>query len=273
MKDTLRILFVLVFTTVLSCKNNNVKVNNSINVETPTIIDTSNFKSIKRNSTWLEVVEYTILYMGDQRDTIYPIYNNIDFYPPPPSPPTFPKGKNEDSVSKNLKKIDKNIKTNPYVLDYFENKEYRWYYDTNIKITVDTLQKIKKENIFTNVNVSFFDAYPIIIKSKEKDTIKIGSGNKLPIVLEAKDSIGNWKPIEEQFKYGCGTGLNGIILPPKTIIVSSVMIYKGNYKTKLRIKLGENFSNEFNGTINYRQFESMFDSSGRFKKAFLNEKK
>jgi ribosomal protein S18 len=51
------------------------------------------------------------------------------------------------------------------------------------------------------------------------------------------------------------------------------MIYKGNYKTKLRIKLGENFSNEFYGTINYRQFESLFDSNGEYKKRISERKK
>lgn len=270
MKNILKIIFVFIFifTSIISCKNDNVIVN----AEIPTIIDKSNIKSIKRNSSWLETVEYNILYIGDKMDTIYPDYN-INFYPSLPSPPPFPNNIKKDSIVSKIKSSNKKIKTNPYLLDYLENKQYKWYYESKIKIIVDTLQIIKKEDIFDNNNFTFFDAYPIIIKSKENDTIKIGVGNNISMTLEAKDSIGNWKPIEETFKYMCGTGLNTIILPPKTIIISSVMIYKGNYKTKLRIKLGGNFSNEFYGTINYRQFESFFDSNGEYKKEYLKEKK
>ncbi len=270
MKNFINIIFI--FSVIFSCKNYNDNENISKNIEVPKIIDTSNFKSINRNSNWLETVEYNILYIGDKMDTIYPDYN-INFYPVPPDPPAFPNEKNKDSIYNKFKTLNEDLKINPYNLVYFENKQYKWYNESKIKIIVDTLQNLKKEDIFSNNNYTFFNAYPIIIKSKESDTIKIGIGNNLPIVLEAKDSIGKWKPIEEEFKYMCGTGLNTIILPPKTIILSSVMIYKGNYKTKLRIKLGENYSNEFYGTINYRQFESIFDSNGQFKKEYLKESK
>ena len=62
-------------------------------------------------------------------------------------------------------------------------------------------------------------------------------------------------PIEKMFIFKCGNGINSIMLPPNNIILSSKVIYTGDYKTHLRIKLGDNYSKEFRGAINYSQFK------------------
>ena len=62
-----------------------------------------------------------------------------------------------------------------------------------------------------------------------------------------------------------GTGVESIILPPKQIVVTSELVYTGDFKTKLRMKLGSNYSREFTGSINLTQFESEWDSSGNRK--------
>lgn len=77
----------------------------------------------------------------------------------------------------------------------------------------------------------------------------------IPIVLEAKDSLNNWLPIENVYAYFCGVGVDKVFLPPNEIAVTSVIIYKGNYETDLRLRLGENLSKPFKGQINYTQFE------------------
>ena len=79
--------------------------------------------------------------------------------------------------------------------------------------------------------------------------------------------------LSEILTYICGNGLGKIMLPPNEIVVTSAMIYNGHYKTDLRLKIGKNYSKPFKGTINYRQFDSMFNESGNYKKAYIEENK
>ena len=97
--------------------------------------------------------------------------------------------------------------------------------------------------------------YPVLLTNNHTDTVTVGYGVILPLEMEAKDSTGLWKPIEKRFIYACGMGLNSIILPPNEIILTSAPIYKGDFKTDLRLVLGDNFSPVFQGNINYSQFE------------------
>ena len=83
------------------------------------------------------------------------------------------------------------------------------------------------------------------------------------------DEKGSWRPIEEVYMYSCGNGINDIIFPPNEIIITSVPIYKGKLKTKLRLRYDDTLSQEFYGTINPTQFESEYDSNGERK--FLSE--
>jgi hypothetical protein len=89
--------------------------------------------------------------------------------------------------------------------------------------------------------------------------------------LEAKDSTGNWRPIEEPYVYMCGNGVGTIILPPTEVVLSFVPITNGNYLTQLRLVFGNNHSAPYVGYINYRQFERPFDQRGNFKEEFLRE--
>ena len=112
-----------------------------------------------------------------------------------------------------------------------------------------------------------------MIQNIGTDTITIAYGDFLPLITEAKDSIGNWKPIEEKWTYMCGNGVGSIILPPNEIGLSATMVYHGNYPTTLRLRIDSSFSNEFMGRINYRQFESMFNKQGEYKEEYKQEMK
>lgn len=65
----------------------------------------------------------------------------------------------------------------------------------------------------------------------------------------------------------CGNGVGTIILPPNEIVLSSAPIFNGNFKTELRLTVPKTdiYSNTFDGSINYRQFESMFNEAGEYK--------
>ena len=73
--------------------------------------------------------------------------------------------------------------------------------------------------------------------------------------MEAKDAKGAWHPIQTPHQYFCGTGLPVINLPPKTCLLTLAPIFKGNYKTQLRLRLGKNYSKPWFGRIHYGQFK------------------
>lgn len=55
--------------------------------------------------------------------------------------------------------------------------------------------------------------------NKHADTIVVGYGDLIPIIMEAKDKHGKWKVIQDRYVVGCGTGVGHIFLPP-TILQS-----------------------------------------------------
>jgi len=103
-------------------------------------------------------------------------------------------------------------------------------------------------------------AFPIFMENVSQDTVQIGYAGYLPLLIEAKDQKGNWKPIQKTLRFECGTGIFGFYLSPNNMLVSSIKIYDGNFNTKLRLvyELSNEkiYSNEVNGKINSNQFEN-----------------
>jgi len=103
-------------------------------------------------------------------------------------------------------------------------------------------------------------SFPVFIKNTSKYNLIVGYGEYISLITEAQDSTGNWLPIQESYNYYCGTGLSYFYLPPNEITITSRKLFKGNYKTKIRLAFGVEGklkSNEFHGEINYNQFKKM----------------
>ena len=253
-----RIIYILLISCYLfvSCQSDS---NHSIKRKLPnfpTIVDTLDlekfdFLRTKREETWLATADYDILYIGQPKDTI--IVNHFLRYNPPPPPPRF-------SSSDTLKFVDPNY-VNP-LEGYSVNQSYGDIYKSweESKINIDI------GSIFSNEG-----SLPVLLTNTNEDTIIIGYENVLPIIMEAKDSLGDWRPIERRFIFMCGVGLELLILPPKQIVLTSTPVYKGDFKTDLRLKYGSNYSSTFTGRINYRQFESKFDENGDYKEEYKSE--
>ncbi|WP_196894084.1 hypothetical protein [Aureivirga marina] len=200
----------------------------------PIVIDT--FQTRKETLINLKDTVYQnfkILYIGKIKDTIYvdEIVKSI-FTPPPP-----PKSREIDSEMEIKNYLD-NYKTKYY--DYFidsdKSEHYKWYRDSKLSIQIDTTQTIGSSGKI---------AYPVIIQNTTKDSIAFFP-YFAPLILEAKNKSGDWKPIKITEKYGCFHGFNEtIIIPPNEIVLISFFKYSGDFKTKLRLKLGENYSGEF----------------------------
>lgn len=214
-------------------------------------LNKTNFIFEDDDERWMTEANYEIFYIGPKKDTLF-MYPLLGFLYPPPPP-----SEHEGEYT-----FDLEVYTNPnesYLVDFFE-KSYRRTADSKTEIRVDTTARIG-------------NAYPVYLTNKSVDTIAIGFGERIPLILEAIDSTGTWKPIQKRFFYMCGTGLSTVILPPKEIAVTFVPIFSGNYKTKLRVTDGNNHSQPFEGNLFYTQFQPIQDEQGNYNKAYLEDKK
>ncbi|GAA4776656.1 MULTISPECIES: hypothetical protein [Flavobacterium] len=215
------------FLLLIGCRNEEKKVKPKSELPTafPTIINPINIKYEstfgEENPTWISTADYNFNYLGKLQDSISLKRISFSILETLESPP---------------KKSKIKRKKRPYADYYIEwDKENRFSFMSEPKIEIQVSSK--------QIN----NFHPALLRNRTKDTIPIGYGDIIPLILEAKDKSGKWKPIQEKFVYMCGNGVGTIVLPPKEIAVTLVPIFNGNYKTQLRLSMGSNKSNVFWG--------------------------
>ncbi|CAI2766883.1 hypothetical protein [Flavobacterium collinsii] len=235
------------------CKNEDKKIKPKSEPVTvfPTIVNPLNLKYEsffdEENPTWISTANYNFNYIGKLKDSIS---LGVEYF----SIAEFPKNRKKDS------EIEKRQRRNAeYYIEWDKKNRYSFMQEQKVEIQICS----KKINNF----------HTALLRNRTKDTIPIGFGDRIPLILEAKNKLGKWEPIQERFVYMCGNGVGTIILPPKEIAITLVPNFKGNYKTQLRLSMGSNKSNAIWGNINYRQFESKFDENGEYKEEYKNEGK
>lgn len=201
------------------------------------LVELHNFAKHGEDSCWLSNANYYPYYIGPENDTVVPDRCRAHY---------------DDSTKWGL------------------NKRYEKYNTTReqspsrrappVSIRIDTMHKMR-------------NGFPVIVKNEGKDTIQIGYSQYIPLLLEAKDSAGTWRPIEKHFNVVCGTGMRNWILPPGEIALTFAPVTRGSFKTELRLRFEDHYSEPFRGSINYRQFESIFTEEGNFKPEYLRERR
>ncbi|MGB6267401.1 MAG: hypothetical protein WBF67_00195 [Olleya sp.] len=160
--------------------------------------------------------------------------NEMNFYSliPPPLPPVI----NDKESSDDIEGHDYSY--NPILLKKLRTQRERIHYKT------------LPVYIFNNSESDIVISKPIV-------------NGDLFMQVQAKDKNRNWKPIEYNYVPGfiCGTGHQDYLLKPKHFIISTIKKYSGDYKTTMRVKFMTSekiyYSNEFEGRINYSQFEKI----------------
>jgi hypothetical protein len=111
----------------------------------------------------------------------------------------------------------------------------------------------------------YVSSYPVLIRNEGNETAVLEFTTlKFPIIQEALDNDGKWKPIEfvEPKPVVCNPGVSAHLLFPNNYMATSVIRYKGNFKTKIRVKIQNGrynyYSNEVTGYINRSQFDHRF---------------
>jgi len=214
-----------------------------------TVIDTSSFKvrPYVFNSD-NQVGDYSLLYIGAYSDSVYADHKLENAFSVDP----FDTLNSFEHVIANY-----GDEIEPYYIDWL----YAISYPESavnpdigkIIIKIDTGAVVKKHNLDS---FAYNQAFPVAIENISLDTVNIGYHRfilKLSLVAEAKDSTGEWKSIEERMPWGSGTGLNSVVLPPSGLAISSIPIYNGDFKTKVRLRMYDIVSNEINSQIDYDQ--------------------
>ncbi len=205
-------------------------------------IDARVIPSLQKETTWFGTAHYEPIYIGLYQDTVESRY----YYP-------FAPKELDEEERKQLKERDITY-YNKYNLDWLDERPYKRWHKAEVDLKIDTTHLINERS----------PSYPVMITNTAPDTIFVGYGGLIPLKLEAKDSSGLWKPIEQRFVFMCGNGVGDIILPPKEIVIVAVEVPNGNYSTQLRLNFGINYSKVFNGSINYRQFKHKFNDDGDY---------
>ena len=166
----------------------------------PVLMDTTDlnkFSFIKRDTvhaSWLTTADYRFLYIGPVTDTIR-VNHFLGIHPPPP-PPSILADPQDASSQPRIDPIEKK-----YYRDWGEDPVWKNYRDANLNLVIDTSRTINS-------------SYPVFIQNCDTDTTSVEYGRHLPLIMEAQDSTGNWRPIQEHFMYICGMGVGTIVLPP-----------------------------------------------------------
>jgi len=182
------------------------------------------------SSSAMTEAAYLVFYIGPFKDTM-----RIGTATGSPSPPIPFFHKNGKVTYKEFEQAP-----NPY----YDYSGYHYSSEDTFKLSLQ-IDTSKANSIY----------YPVLLSNIGPDTIHFSRGFYIDICMEAKDSKGAWHPIQVPHWYGCGTGLPVINLPPKTCLLTLAPIFKGNYKTQLRLRLGKNYSKPWFGRIHYSQFK------------------
>lgn len=179
---------------------------------------------------------YPVFYFGDSRDTIKLAKKAIPRY----GPPDFK--------------------------DYSRVKYASPPDCSNLSIFVDTAIDLTYSQSFcsqTGVNGAFlldsiisFKSHPVIVKNFGGALFFIGHCWLLPLTRQAKDKNGRWVDMEEPFQFACGTGCSDIVLLPNEIVVSKLILNKGDIKTETRLRYSS-----FGNTVYSNMFMEYIDSS------------
>lgn len=121
---------------------------------------------------------------------------------------------------------------------------------TDYKSTISRIKNDEKKGNY------FYPVY--VVNQTPTMKVFIGKDSYVFAIQEALDSNQNWRPIEGRGFDFCGNGYWGLKIHPNEFLTFLMPKYEGSYKTKIRvrIKIGDIIyvSKPFEGTINEKQF-------------------
>jgi hypothetical protein len=218
----------------------------------PALLDTLRYNTETKQKLERAFSNYSPLYLGSLKDTIFVDYAFCPAQrvpPPPPSTGIANTLENEiDSqyfrIMRFFDEIEPTLNSPYFEVESPENPSF--WEDTELDIIVDTTRIIRNIdfNDFRD-SVFAFNAYPVYIINNTDKFSQIGRDCDISMMLEKMDDNGEWVAQEKRFPLFCDTDVPYFVLPPNHIALTSVKIFKTADETKFRLRLGDNTSTEF----------------------------
>jgi len=99
-------------------------------------------------------------------------------------------------------------------------------------------------------------AYPLIIENISNSFVAATYDNFVPLSTEAKTKEGQWQSITYPVQIFCGTGIYSHPVFPNEILITSIPVFEGSMKTKIRFKIQDSLSKEFSVNLDDNIFAS-----------------
>lgn len=133
---------------------------------------------------------------------------------------------------------------------------------------VNAVSLIALPDVETVLNEKYPGLRLLLVNTTSEEKWFQASDSRLYLVQEARDSDGNWYFIEGFPSSGCGNSRHRVRLGPNEYWEFSAPRYQGDFKTKIRFRLGRTpeeiiYSNEFEGSIDPGQFTNKKYSAGK----------
>lgn len=238
LKQTVSFLILFILTTCGGSQSYEMAEDFEENENRIVFIDSISNDLKKDTSTSLKEADFHPLYIGKKTDSIHLNYN--------PKKMEFECVTTQWGRFKTPDSSDLNISVDTNALIASVQHYIDW-------VAADSLSEL-----YPALYTMHYQSYPVIIENLTKDTLEIGYGEYVPLIIEARDETGEWKSIQRPFVYGCGTGMPFYFLPPGEILITSCKLFDGEFKTTMRLAFGwesKTYSNEFAGYINRGQFD------------------
>ena len=101
--------------------------------------------------------------------------------------------------------------------------------------------KIDEAKILIVAEIENDSIFSIYLKNNKTEVLKLSAQDShLQLIQEAKDTNGNWKPIEYWRFSTCGNSYRSELIEPGKIIKTESRKYSGKFKTEVRFKLLQN---------------------------------
>ncbi len=210
--------------------------NPELKPSTPVVIDTFKSQKIEGVIWWRGQSDYYPCYIGVYKDTLFTTYSYESDM-----------GKMYDVRTRNYRKP--------------AEKELSIVVDTS-RLMADYSFMIWADNGTTTAAEAMY-AYPVIVSNLSQDTLSIAQNFRIPLIMEAQDKDGQWKPIQvARIPQKRDKKFDATFFSPKEILITTVLLNHGTFKTKLRLRYNNILSNEYDGTIYLTQFDKEYDNSG-----------
>lgn len=235
--------FLLIWTVDVEEQNQQaatIKDNPALAFQKIVLVDTFKNELVREQATKITTAKYYPIYLDEWKDEIYLTYNTSTI-------PTKKKDKSYPAIQADD------------ILIWVDTTRIIGSGHLSLMAPPPHPKMVDRVKWFLQPYRGKVASHPVFIFNKSDNVLPIAYSRHLNLILQALDSTGLWKPIQQSYVSKQDKEVLFSQLLPQNIAIASCPLFEGNYDTQLRLCFNKNsspiYSNTFRGSINYSQFE------------------